>query len=514
MTLAPAEAERNIKSVMGRKGIALAALSGLLLTLAFPKWNLGWLAWIALVPWLGSLRQSRDYKEAFLYGFIAGFIFFFLSISWLRHVTIFGWLFVVTMLAFYWGVFGLVFFGCGGAPSWVPTMTLSAAWVALEFIRSEIPVWGSGWNLLGTSQASNLWLAQLASLGGVYSLSFLVFLGNLIMDKILREGIRKSLETSLPFFLLILAAHFFGWSRIQTYNPSPALRVSVLQGNIAQILKWETAYKEEILKVYLNLTELASYDSPELIVWPEAAYPGFFNREVLADRVKMLARQIQIPLLVGSPHQEDHAFYNSAYLLDRSGEIADRYDKIHLVPFGEYVPWHPIFGFLEPYAYTLGVSDFSPGKRFTVFNLGKRKPRFSVLICFEDVFPDLARKMVNAGADFLTVITNDAWFGYSSAPYQHLQASIFRAIENGVSVVRAANTGVSGFITSRGQVAERVRNQQGSDSFVIGGMAYPVAWNKEETLYRAGGWLFPYGCLAVLMIILGMRILSPRKIET
>jgi apolipoprotein N-acyltransferase len=310
------------------------------------------------------------------------------------------------------------------------------------------------------------------------------------------------------FSLLLVAVAIFGWSRLLSFNPSSFLRVSVLQGNIPQLLKWDSRYQDEILRIYLNLTELASYDSPQLIVWPEAAYPGFFNREPQAEHIKALVRKIQIPLLVGSPHQEEKGFTNSAHLLDRAGEAAGRYDKIRLVPFGEYVPWKPIFGFLERYAYALGVSDFSAGKDFTVFRWEDSGPRFSVLICFEDIFPDLARKLVSRGADFLTVITNDAWFGRSSAPYQHLQGSIFRAIENGVSIVRAANTGVSGFINARGEVVERVRNQEGKDTFVMGGTTYPVALSKEETLYRRGGWLFPHACLMILTVYGMIRVVG------
>ncbi len=512
MTRAPAAAAKSTKSATARKPLLLAASSGFLLTLAFPRWSLWALVWAGLVPLFYALDQSRKRREAFLYGFTAGFVFFLLSISWLRHVTVFGWLFVVVVEAAGWGIFGLIFYELRNPSrkkkkeTSFPFLGMAAAWVVWEWVRSEIPVWGFGWNLLGASQSPNLWIAQLASLGGVYGVGFLVFLGNGVLYSSLRHGIKKELQTVLIFGLLFTASGLFGWSRIQTFVPDSLFRVSVLQGNIPQLLKWEGAYKEEILRIYLNLTELASYDAPELIVWPEAAYPGFFNREVEAERIKTLVKNIEVPLLVGSPHREETAYYNSAYLLNNSGEVTGRYDKIRLVPFGEYIPWKPIFGVLEPYADALGVSDFSSGKEFQVFQTRASGPRFSVLICFEDTFPDLARTFVNRGAEFLTVITNDAWFGHSSAPYQHLQASVFRAIENGVPVFRAANSGVSAFITPRGIVAERVKNQEGKDTFVMGGMTYPVAWAREKTFYSQGGWLFPYVCLAALAIMVGLRM--------
>ncbi|MBI2167473.1 MAG: apolipoprotein N-acyltransferase [Candidatus Omnitrophica bacterium] len=478
----------------------LAIFSGFLLTLAFPRWNLWPLAWAALIPLFHALEKARSRKQAFIFGFTAGFVFFLLSLSWLRHVTVFGLFFVAAMQTAYWGVFGLVSFETQRAGKRLaPAILLPAVWVALEFIRSEIPVWGFGWNLLGYSQAPNLWIAQLASLIGAYGVGFLVFLGNAVLYSVIRRG-KSELRTAFLFLLLIGAGLLFGWSRMVSAAGEPRFRVTVLQGNIPQLLKWDPAYREQILKIYLNLTELAGYDRPQLIVWPEAAYPGFFNRELEAGRVRALVRKIETPLLVGSPHQEDDGFFNSAYLLDRSGDTLQRYDKIRLVPFGEYVPWKPVFGFLERYAYSLGVGDFNAGREWTVFGLGESGPKFSVLVCFEDIFPGVARKFVGQGADFLTVITNDAWFGRSSAPYQHLQASIFRAIENGVSVVRAANSGVSGFITPEGRVAERVKNQEGKDTFVMGGMTYPVVWAKEKTFYRRGGWIFPVVCLAGVLV--------------
>ena len=152
------------------------------------------------------------------------------------------------------------------------------------------------------------------------------------------------------------------------------------------------------------------------------------------------------------------------------------------------------------------MSDFSSGREWTVFELGESLPRFSVLLCFEDTFPGLARKFVDRGADFLAVLTNDAWFGHSSAPYQHLKASVFRAIENGVSVVRSANSGISAFISPVGEIKERVHDSGGEDIFVTGGMTYPVRWEKKWTLYRQGGRLFPYLCLAFLALGIGVKV--------
>jgi len=179
-------------------------------------------------------------------------------------------------------------------------------------------------------------------------------------------------------------------------------------------------------------------------------------------------------------------------LINREGEIQERYDKLYLVPFGEYVPLKPIFGFLEPLAYSLGISNFQPGTEMTQFSLENGNLPFSALICFEDIFPQLARAFVRRGARFLAVMTNDAWFGVTAAPYQHLQASILRAVENGVPIVRSANTGVSAFISNKGEVLDTVTDTKGKKIFATGHKTYPLPLDFSETIYGKGGWLFPY----------------------
>ena len=219
--------------------------------------------------------------------------------------------------------------------------------------------------------------------------------------------------------------------------------------------------------------------------------------------------------MVGSPHLEpDNSAFNSAYLLGPDGDIKQRYDKLLLVPFGEYVPLKSIFGWLEPLAYTLGVSDFSAGKEKTLFELQNGEIHFAVVICFENIFPNLVRSFTDRGAEFLAVMTNDAWFGHSAAPYQHLQASVFRAVENGVPLVHVANTGVSVFISRKGEVLDRVRNPEGKDIFIAGRKTYPLAMENERTFYRRGGWIFPYGALALFVVLLAgkeIRSLILRK---
>ncbi|OGX11848.1 MAG: apolipoprotein N-acyltransferase [Omnitrophica bacterium RIFOXYB12_FULL_50_7] len=260
--------------------------------------------------------------------------------------------------------------------------------------------------------------------------------------------------------------------------------------------------KEKILEIYEKLTQLAALEQSDLIIWPEAAFPGYFNRDLQAERISRLAAEIQTPLLVGGLEWEsEKESYNSAYFLKKDGASGQRYDKLRLVPFGEYIPLKFIFGGLTPVADALGISDFNAGTEAVVFRWSRVEWPFGVLICFEDVFSDLARDLADRDAKFLVVITNDAWFGKTGAPFQHLQASIFRAVENGVAVVRSANTGVSGFISHRGRVLATVKDGGGEETFVMGQKTLDLPLVAERTLYRRGGFLFPYFATACFLIL-------------
>jgi len=249
------------------------------------------------------------------------------------------------------------------------------------------------------------------------------------------------------------------------------IKVSIVQGNIPQELKWNMEVAEDIIDKYNNLTRLAAFDSPDLIIWPETSFPGFFGVDKrFTGQVLNLARRISVPLLLGANSENGIRNFNSAILISRKGGIIDRYDKIHLVPFGEYVPFSDRFPILH--RLVLGeLGEFTAGRDYKIFKLkaDNQKPiaKFATLICFEDIFPEMAKKFVQRGAQFLVVITNDAWYGDSGAAYQHAAGSVFRAIENRVPVVRCANTGYSCFIDSRGRIYDSVR-EKGAHLFITG----------------------------------------------
>ena len=271
---------------------------------------------------------------------------------------------------------------------------------------------------------------------------------------------------------------------------STPLKISLIQGNIPQSLKWDDAYRGEIIKRYFDLTLKAAKDKPDIIIWPETSFPADLDLEpVLARNLFNLAKVANTYLLIGANRYKDRNIYNSAFLIGPDGVIKGHYDKTHLVPFGEFMPKIPKFMYkILPDKINM-VGDFTSGKEYTVFQMHKnviarnderergvtkQSPsskeiaslpsvarndvdvRFSTLICFEDVFPELSRQMVKNGANMLVNITNDGWYGISGAPFQHAQASVFRAVDNRVPVVRAANTGYSVFIDEKGKIIDKI----------------------------------------------------------
>jgi apolipoprotein N-acyltransferase len=266
--------------------------------------------------------------------------------------------------------------------------------------------------------------------------------------------------------------------------------VGLLQGNIDQSVKWERSYQAKTLDIYERLARQAAAEHPALIVWPEAAIPFLLRYEPeLGLRVHRFVVETGIPMLVGSPDVgEDQLFYNSAFLLGRDGQIHGRYDKRHLVPFGEYVPLQHIFFFLDKLV--VGIGDFGRGRSATVFP--QDGFRFGVMICYETIFPAEVREFARGGAEFLVNITNDAWFGQSGAPYQHLAMASMRAVENGSYLVRAANTGVTAVIAPTGQILAQ------TEIFTEAALVGTIRPRLAETPYTRYGDVLGWACLVFL----------------
>jgi apolipoprotein N-acyltransferase len=378
---------------------------------------------------------------------------------------------------------------------------------------------GFPWFFLGYSQHVHLPLIQIASWGGIYSVSFLIIMINrALYELIFYSGSdRNILFRKLFIFVfsigMITAVYIYGHFRLEKSSKKendsiPHFKVALIQGNIAQEEKWNPIQARFILKKYENLTLNASTAKPDLIVWPETSLPSDLKMDkYLRTRIENLARRVNSYFLLGGNDDRldsEGIVTNAAFLVSPQGKIIDQYDKVHLVPYGEYVPlrsWTPWVG-----KFTIGEIDFSPGKIFKVFRIGD--VAFSSVICFEDILPFHVRKFVKAGARLMINVTNDAWFGKSQAAEEHLHLSRFSALANGVGLARATNTGISAFISPYGEILESVQDKNGNRVEVEGFAVRELFMESIETFYRKWGDVFSLACGVIVFIFLGLEILS------
>ncbi len=344
-------------------------------------------------------------------------------------------------------------------------------WVATELGRAHL-FSGFPWVLLGYSQAGVLPIAQLASLIGVYGVSALVAGASAVPGRGPHESPRSSgkphpisnrasryapLLVALALIAVIAVWGHFRIARGDLTRAGEQVRVGLVQGNVDQAEKWDPARAAAIFQSYLSMTRQAIDGGATMVLWPESSTPFHFEEQPeQAARVRALARDAKVPILIGSDEIERGVptrYYNSAFLLRPDGTDAGVYRKMHLVPFGEYVPLKRVLFFAAPLVEAAG--DFSAGESAVLLPVDGHL--ISAAICYEIVYPDLVRRFVVAGSELLTTITNDAWFGATSAPYQHFAQASMRAIENGRYLVRAANTGISGVVDPYGRVVAQSR---------------------------------------------------------
>lgn len=445
----------------------LAISSGVMVALSFPSSGLSFLAWIALIPLLTAL-EGTDLRRAFRLGFTCGLVAYAGILYWINIViTEYGhlpwaasiplYLTLVAWLGLFYGLATLVA-RAGEQVGIKSAFSLPVAWVAGDLLRSFLMT-GSPWAMLGHSQYRTLPLIQIADICGVFGLTLLIVLANVVLYRALRAvsgaGVPYPVKSAVVLLLLLIATLFYGFSRLNSGESVAAapLRIALIQGNIPQDVKWSPAFQETTIATYERLTREAARGGVDLVVWPESAVPFFLQDEPhQAERIQNLARELSTSLITGSPAHElrngKRVFLNSAFMISPSGEITGRSDKLHLVPFGEYVPLGRFFPFVGKLV--VGIGDFSPGERAVPLLVGQIP--VGTMICAEVVFPELGRAYVNNGARILANITNDAWFGRSSAPYQHLSIASFRAVETRTPLIRAANTGVTAIVDQNGHI--------------------------------------------------------------
>ena len=496
----------------------------MLLALSFPKYGHPAVAFIALVPLLIALSgwNGRDVlrgvstRRGFTLGLIAGFIHYAGTVYWTgATVSTFGGLpvivaaFVAGLLALYMAAYIAVFGAVtatlvrrfGAAGMWLAP----AVWVSLEYLRG-ILIGGFPWIPLGNTMVTLLPIAQLASVGGVYSLTVLVALLNTGFTMTAVASGRRRLIIGGSTVAAIAAVSVWGGMRLSAneLTHGTPIKVGLIQGNIAQTDKWNPARAGMILDRYLQLSRQAAENGAQFLIWPESSTPFYFEEDVNGEHVRNLARSLRMPLLLGSDEYEEGEppkNYNAAFMLDTMGATAAVYRKMQLVPFGEYVPFQRLLFFVGPLVEA--VAAFSPGTRVTM--LPVEGHMVSTAICYEVTYPHLAREAVRQGSEMLTTVTNDAWYGESSAAFQHFEMATMRAIEQGRYLVRSANTGISGIIDPYGRVL--IRTELFETVAVVGEARFVQA----KTVYATIGDIVVFVSAAIVIIALGWAFIEGRK---
>jgi apolipoprotein N-acyltransferase len=513
--------------------ILLAILTGLLVSISFPVYlfgwkmpNCGWVIWIALIPLFIAIRGGSS-KRVYLLTLLSSAIWYLSSFFWVVHAMYvhggmslgLGILVLILMVLLESSIISLAPYIAvkikrgwrGELIIWIPV-----AWVAMAFVRGHFPFGGFQWSSLAMSQWEYLPFIQIADLLGVYGLIFLIvwvnyFLSDLIPFKRYRRRyiVPKAIVTA---FLVMLTIAYGIW-RIADIDRLTegieGIKVGMIQGNISQKDKWDKGSATRNLDVYRRATAKLALAPVDLIVWPEAAMPWYLK----ADMKRMEPYKIGIPkemqgtlpytFLGAVTNDADDNYYNSAVLFNAQGDVLNIYNKYHMVPFGEYIPYKDIFSFVN--SIVMPAGSFTPGKGNDPISLGNFS--FVPLICYEDIFPEISRRSVQNGANFLLNITNNAWFGKTSAPYQQLALSVFRAVENRRYLLRSTNTGISAIVSPTGKILLQ------SGLFVKATMVVNIGIMYLMSTYTKLGDWFAWACIAyaVLGVIMVMVLKYRRR---
>jgi len=533
--------KRFLNELFLRSGYLAATGAGLLLTAAFPKIGVAGFAWV--VPGLLlAIAQGKSRGDAFRIGYIAGLARFLSSLYWLLLIPangfpILGWVSLAAFLALYPAVWVWLLAGKIGEGDWARrtrwSLAGAAGWVALEMVRTRL-FGGFPWDLLGVSQYQMVPLIQIASVTGVYGLSFLVVWFSLSLFSALRAIFGNpnrrfvwQAEIVLPL-LTVVGLFIFGYARAgQGDSSGTILRVTLVQPSIPQTLIWNPKENNKRFQQLIRLTENALAENTnleskgekgaartDLLIWPESAVPKMVRYdEDTYHAVTGLARSNHVWMIIssddaeppgnGSTNADDADYFNSAFLVTPDGQLADVYHKRKLVIFGEYIPlvrWLPFVKYLTPI-----TGSFTPGDQPVTFALDDLNVNAAPLICFEDTFPGVTRASAKDGVDFLVNLTNDGWFGDGAAQWQHMANAVFRAVENNVPLIRCANNGVTCWIDPHGRVQDIFKDRTGS-VYGVGAMTVDVPMSqagagRAPTFYQRHGDWFGWACVVVAVLV-------------
>ncbi len=543
--------------LLARHRYFLAALAGFGLATAFPKFDFAGAAWVAPALILACAYRT-DGRTAFRVGYVAGLTFQLTTLYWLLHIPvtgfpIFGWLAMSAFLALYLAAWVWLLAGRVGKGSWLRrsawTLAGAAAWVALEMIRAHF-LSGFPWNNIGVSQWRMLPLIQIASVTGVYGVSFMVVWFSLAVYSgvlaVFRHPTSRYVwmsEILLPLVALLLL-FVTGTARLRS-GPAETqtLRVTFVQPAIPQTMIWDMGENTNRFRQLMELTTQALTNPTDLLLWPEAALPEF-NAATFAA-ITNLIQTHQVEMIFGADDAKEKAHptpddrydsYNAAFHFRPDGSLGDIYHKRHLVMFGEYIPLVHVLPFVKWFTPITG--GFTPGNRASHFELERRPParpgatnesqragsetgapaqfKVATLICFEDTFPHLVRESVDDDTDLLVNLTNNGWFGESASQWQHAACAAFRAVENGVPLLRCCNNGVTCWIDARGQVREIFRDPHGSEygaGVVTWEIPIPAPGERRPRPFykRQGDW-FGWGCVTFTALLVLPRLRRRKRL--
>ena len=548
-----------------------AILSGVLCAACFPPFNQNWLCWIALTPliaavWFSGQNSKRQWLRNLLLGDVAGIVFFTGTFSWLGSLgTLFDnfWLHGLSLLlsvylglnfafwSWFCGLLGPIAVATASATDatarsvtnkwsvmlqrarrtapvpqspWLRSTSnlrlaflLACAWVAHEWLRGWLFT-GFGWNGLGVALHVNWPLIQITEFTGVAGLSFMVVFANVIALTTVRRLILEARTHAMrPHYDLtltmaaIVGVLAFGVHIAQNPSPTKPLRVAAVQAGIPQQQKFDPQFAEEIFAQFTRLSEIAlrSKPPPDLLIWPESSMPEPVRDENTESYqfVMDFSGSTKADLLLGTIDIENGHDYNAALLVSNAGQQTQTYRKVHLVPFGEYIPLRHSFPLFAAVASKWVPGDFDDGKNYTVFRLTSGEVQLAPLICFEDTIGELTRQFVLKGANLFADITNDGWFLRSAGSQQHLANAVFRCVEMRRPMIRAANTGVTCFVNEFGRVTQLLQDETGStftEGVLTGEIGVPI--ERELTFYTRHGELFAKVCTCIALVALVITI--------
>ena len=510
------------ESVPSLRESGLASSSAVLLVLSFPNFELWWLAWIGLAPLLFAVATTSRKRTAFVLGLIWGVIFFYGTCWWLTYSMIHfagvaPWLAYPLLLlpVVFVSLFPAVACACiARVVNRFGTSALLGAplvWIAFDWLRQAVT--GLDWNALGYSQAFQPGLIQFAQVGGVFAMTFLLVLANANLAFLILERNRRALVFSVLAFVVLVAIIFVFRPRLRTNDriedPSKDTLILGVQPNVPMTQLDEAGYRTlRERHVYLGQqafsVEHSSKAHHRLLIWPESPMNFSYSRDPqLQEIIGSLARTHRTYVLLNSLEPAPNGgSYNSAILVNEQGQKIAQYDKIRLMPFGEYVPlprWLPGSGSVRSI-----VGEFTPGSSHTLMPLGAF--RAGVFICIEAAHADVARTFTNNGADVLINISNDGYLGPTAVMRQHLATAVFRAVENDRDLVRVTNSGISGYIDANGYV----RNPTASFQEAV--QTWTVSQtSKRSTFYSRHGDVFAYACALITLGFISATFMTRRK---